>query len=67
MKNVIEKFEPDDVIVWTVIVVCVSVISFGKDGVIKDVLLTVCGFYFGDKRNKIAPTKKPGDSEKSEQ
>lgn len=49
MKKLIDKFEPQDVILWSVLIACITALALGKDGVIKDIMLIVIGVYGGKK------------------
>lgn len=60
MLKLFEKFNPEDVVMWTVMIMCVIVIALGRDGVVKDILLTIIGLYMGKKSSQ----KKNGDQDK---
>ena len=47
LKKLVAKFEPIDVIAIIIILSCVTLIGFGRDGIITSILLMVTGFYFG--------------------
>ena len=46
------QFHPDDIIALVTIISCLLLISLGRDGVITSVLLTITGYYFGQKAGR---------------
>lgn len=66
MPTIFDKFNPEDVIMWTVMITCVVVISLGHDGVVKDILITIIGLYMGKKsvRGKTNGNEKENEDSK---
>lgn len=49
MRELLHKFEPSDIIAFTIVLGCFALIMAHRDGIVTNVLTMITGYYFGQK------------------